>query len=107
MVLLLFLIFNVLIYFNKTYLCQNYTSDGNLEFLYIFLCLYTGRTTIVIAHRLSTIRNAHKIIGFHEGKAVEVGNHDNLMKIENGIYHNLVNSQSFKPGEGAFNVLHK
>ena len=55
-----------------------------------------GRTTIVIAHRLSTIRNSDKIIGFHEGRAVESGSHDQLLKIEKGIYQNLVHMQSYE-----------
>lgn len=53
-----------------------------------------GRTTIVIAHRLSTIRQADKIIGFHNGHAVESGSHEELMKLENGVYQNLCNMQS-------------
>lgn len=55
-----------------------------------------GRTTIVIAHRLSTVRNADKIIGFKDGKKVEEGPHDALMKIEGGVYHHLVTSQMAK-----------
>ena len=61
-----------------------------------------GRTTIVIAHRLSTIRNADKIIGFHSGKVMEQGTHDELMQIDNGVYFNLCNMQTFdkdKSGE--------
>jgi len=61
-----------------------------------------GRTTIVIAHRLSTIRNADKIIGFHAGKVMEQGTHDELMQIDNGVYFNLCNMQTFdkdKSGE--------
>jgi len=54
-----------------------------------------GRTTIVIAHRLSTIRHADKIIGFASGKCVEQGPHDELIKLENGVYSNLYNLQTF------------
>jgi ATP-binding cassette subfamily B protein len=43
------------------------------------------KTTIVIAHRLSTIMHADKIIVFDEGKIVETGTHDELMRL-NGIY---------------------
>ena len=56
----------------------------------------------MIAHRLSTIRNADKIIGFHEGIAVEQGTHGELLKIENGVYQNLVHMQSY----GAADNLH-
>eukprot|EP01057_Protomagalhaensia_wolfi_P000709 Protomagalhaensia_wolfi_Nauph_80__708@NODE_1402_length_1545_cov_41_649402_g1085_i0_p1_GENE_NODE_1402_length_1545_cov_41_649402_g1085_i0NODE_1402_length_1545_cov_41_649402_g1085_i0_p1_ORF_typecomplete_len436_score113_39ABC_tran/PF00005_27/3_8e03ABC_tran/PF00005_27/7_6e42ABC_membrane/PF00664_23/1_2e12SMC_N/PF02463_19/15SMC_N/PF02463_19/9_7e06AAA_21/PF13304_6/1_9e06AAA_15/PF13175_6/3_2e05AAA/PF00004_29/6_2e05AAA_5/PF07728_14/0_00026Rad17/PF03215_15/0_014Rad17/PF03215_15/66ABC_ATPase/PF09818_9/0_002 len=53
------------------------------------------RTTMVIAHRLSTIKNADKIIVMvnhnQEGSRVaEVGTHDQLMKIQNGVYRGLV-----------------
>ena len=54
-----------------------------------------GRTTIVIAHRLSTIRKADKIIGLHNGEVVEEGTHETLMQIENGVYQNLCNMQTF------------
>ncbi|XP_076808163.1 ATP-dependent translocase ABCB1-like [Clavelina lepadiformis] len=59
-----------------------------------------GRTTIVIAHRLSTIRNADKIVGFHEGQALEEGSHDELLQVQGGIYQNLVNMQSYSAEEG-------
>uniref|UniRef100_H2YJW9 Bile salt export pump n=1 Tax=Ciona savignyi TaxID=51511 RepID=H2YJW9_CIOSA len=55
-----------------------------------------GRTTLLIAHRLSTIRNSDKIIGFHEGRSMEQGSHEELLKVENGIYQNLVHMQSYK-----------
>ena len=54
--------------------------------------LMKGRTTVVIAHRLSTIINAHKIYVFSEGKIVEEGNHEELLKL-NGFYSTLYNLQ--------------
>jgi len=50
--------------------------------------LMRNRTTLVIAHRLSTIRNADRIIVMQEGKIVEEGTHDTLMKT-NGVYEML------------------
>ena len=57
--------------------------------------LMEGRTTIVIAHRLSTIKNADIICVMHEGRIVEQGTHDELMKIEKGHYRHLVDMQRF------------
>jgi len=52
-----------------------------------------NRTTIVIAHRLSTIRRADKIVVLRQGKLVEQGTHDELLKIDAGVYYGLVHAQ--------------
>ncbi len=52
-----------------------------------------NRTSIVIAHRLATIVNADRIIVMDQGKIVEQGNHESLLKNENGFYKNLYESQ--------------
>lgn len=52
-----------------------------------------GRTSIVIAHRLATIKKADVIIVMEAGKIVEMGNHKELLKIENGHYRNLYEVQ--------------
>ena len=54
--------------------------------------LCKGRTTIVVAHRLSTIKNADKIAVIDNGKMVENGNHEQLIKL-NGRYAQLYNLQ--------------
>jgi ABC-type multidrug transport system fused ATPase/permease subunit len=51
--------------------------------------LMDGRTSIVIAHRLSTIRKAHQILVIDSGRIVEKGTHDQLMKLDQGIYKNM------------------
>jgi len=51
--------------------------------------LMVGRTSIVIAHRLSTIRKADQILVLEGGKIVEKGTHQELMKMNRGIYRNL------------------
>ena len=52
-----------------------------------------GRTSFIIAHRLSTIRNADCIMYVDHGMIEEKGTHDELMKIENGNYRRLCESQ--------------
>lgn len=52
-----------------------------------------GRTTIIIAHRLSTIRNADVIAVVQNGKIMEMGSHDELIQIHNGLYTSLVHLQ--------------
>lgn len=49
-----------------------------------------GRTTFVIAHRLSTIMNSDVILVLDDGKIVERGSHDDLLK-QNGVYAKLYN----------------
>ena len=55
--------------------------------------LMQNRTTIIIAHRLATIRNVDCIYVLREGAIAESGTHDELARIENGIYANLVKLQ--------------
>ena len=54
--------------------------------------LTEGRTSFIIAHRLSTIKNADLILVMKDGKIIETGNHDELIK-QNGFYAELYNSQ--------------
>ncbi len=55
--------------------------------------LLKGRTSFIIAHRLSTIKNSSCIMYIDHGKIVEMGNHEQLMKNEGGLYYNLYMSQ--------------
>ena len=54
--------------------------------------LTKNKTTLVIAHRLSTIIRADKIIVLKQGKIVETGNHNQLLK-DSTIYKNLYSKQ--------------
>ena len=55
--------------------------------------LIKNKTVFVIAHRLSTIKNADRIAVITEGELVELGNHEQLMSIENGQYRALYEMQ--------------
>ena len=51
-----------------------------------------GRTSFMIAHRLSTVVDADTILCVQDGKIVERGTHQELMK-KNGYYHELFTRQ--------------
>jgi subfamily B ATP-binding cassette protein HlyB/CyaB len=52
-----------------------------------------GRTVIIIAHRLAAVRECHRIISMVEGRIVEMGTHDELIK-RKGVYQRLWSLQS-------------
>ncbi len=51
--------------------------------------LMQGRTTLIIAHRLSTVRNADQIVVLEDKSIREMGTHDELIKIKDGLYRKL------------------
>jgi ATP-binding cassette subfamily B protein len=55
-------------------------------------CAMSGRTTLVIAHRLATIVNADKIMVLENGKIIETGTHESLLK-SSGLYAKLAQMQ--------------
>ncbi len=57
-----------------------------------FQTMMKGRTSFIVAHRLSTIREADIILVMKDGKIIEQGNHESLLR-ENGFYATLYNSQ--------------
>ncbi|MFH0757427.1 MAG: ABC transporter transmembrane domain-containing protein [Bacteroidota bacterium] len=57
--------------------------------------LMKNRTSIVIAHRLSTIKHADQILVIDEGKIVERGTHNELIKNKKGLYNKLYKMQMF------------
>lgn len=65
--------------------------------------LIQNKTVFVIAHRLSTIKNADRIAVINEGELAELGTHDDLMNINDGIYRKLYEMQ-FKHQEESAEV---
>ena len=65
--------------------------------------LAKGRTCLVVAHRLSTIKNADEIAVISKGKIMEMGNHEELLKL-NGIYADLYKLQ-FKNSDVVINDI--
>lgn len=66
--------------------------DAKTEFEVVNAIKARGLTMIVIAHRLSTIRDCDEIIVLNQGKVIERGTHDELVK-KDGEYKRLISSE--------------
>ena len=53
-----------------------------------FARMMQGRTSFIVAHRLSTIRSADVILVMRDGRVIEQGSHEELLK-QNGFYREL------------------
>lgn len=61
-----------------------------------------NKTNIIVAHRLSAVMHANKIIVLDDGKIVESGSHEELMKLH-GWYHRLFLEQQMDDKDGEDN----
>lgn len=55
--------------------------------------LMEGRTTLIIAHRLSTVQNADSILVLEDGKIIQHGDHNALIKDKDGLYAQMATLQ--------------
>ncbi|MFD2648462.1 ABC transporter ATP-binding protein [Devosia albogilva] len=62
--------------------------------------LMQGRTTLVIAHRLSTVRALDRLLVFDKGRIVEEGSHEQLIRLNGGIYRRLFERQALELTKG-------
>lgn len=67
-------------------------ANNEKEIMQKLNIFFKNKTVVVIAHRLSTVMNADQIVVLEKGKIVEIGNHQELVKL-NGSYYELVKNQ--------------
>ena len=70
----------------------NVDPENEKELVQAIEELTRKKTVIMIAHRLKTVRNADKIVVIDEGKIVQEGKHEELMK-QDGIYKTFINAR--------------
>ena len=70
----------------------NVDPENEKELMQAIEELTRKKTVIMIAHRLKTVRNADKIVVIDEGRIVQEGKHEELIKID-GIYKRFVNTR--------------
>ena len=64
------------------------------EIYSLFDKLVNNKKAIYISHRMSSTKFCDNIIVIDKGKIIECGNHETLMKIHNGVYKELFDSQA-------------
>ena len=55
--------------------------------------LMANRTTFIIAHRIQSVMSADLIMVMDNGRIIQIGNHKDLVKIENGFYRKIYDIQ--------------
>ncbi len=75
-------------------------SESEVQIQQAMERLMEGRTTLVIAHRLSTVQALDRLLVFDKGKIVEEGDHQALIRLNNGIYRRLFERQALELTKG-------
>src|SRR5882757_746707 len=75
-------------------------SESELAIQHALADALTGRTSLVIAHRLSTIVAADRILVLEDGRIIESGRHDELLRA-GGLYTDLYHTQVDQPAADA------
>ncbi|MFC1790484.1 ATP-binding cassette domain-containing protein, partial [Patescibacteria group bacterium] len=68
---------------------SNLDSESEKLIQDAFWKLAKGKTVLIIAHRFATIRKADRIVTMDDGRIVEVGSHQDLIKKKKGLYQYL------------------
>ena len=77
---------------NRNEATANVDPENEKELMEAVSELTHDKTVIMIAHRLRTVVDADQILVLDNGRLVEHGTHDELMK-KNGLYHKLFHIQ--------------
>lgn len=67
-------------------------SETEMDIMNNIKSIGSDRTTIIVAHRLSTVQDCDQIVVMHQGRVVESGTHDELIRL-NGRYTELLKMQ--------------
>ena len=78
--------------FDEATSALDYESERIVQSNMAAIC--KGRTVLIIAHRLTAVRHADRILVLEQGRLVEQGRHDELIRRQDGFYHRLHSMQA-------------
>ncbi len=68
-------------------------SKAEYEIFNNIFAVHDQKTALIVSHRFSTVRKADRIVVINDGKVVENGSHEDLLKV-NGLYATMFNKQA-------------